>query len=233
MTDSKMKYRSPRSLYNAISQKYSANRNKASNDVTELPAVMKLLGDLKSKNVLDMGCGLGKHAHEFIKSGANVTGYDASEKMVKITQTLCRNKGYFFRAEHETVSFEPSSFDVINASFTLTYSTQLDLLFTNVNSWLKPQGVFTFSIPHPVWLFNHVQNIDFSRSQKVWFPINSYDVEIFNYYEPLDTYIQLINKHNFKLLNMVETTISKKYKNWPEEKYRLPNAIVFKLQKEI
>jgi hypothetical protein len=56
-------------------------------------------------------------------------------------------------------------------------------------------------------------------------------VEIFNHYHPLDESVQLINKYNFKLVNLVKTTVPRKYKGWDGEKYRLPNAYLFKLQK--
>lgn len=226
-----MKYKTARSLYNDIGQKYHDNREKASNDVTELPAILELLGDLKNKQILDMGCGLGKHAKEFIKRDANVTGYDASEKMIRITQEYCKGKGNFFRSTHETASFEPDSFDVCNASYSINYSKGLEIIFKNVHSWLKPKGIFTFSIPHSVWLLKRTENMDYSKPHKIWIKMSSYDVEVFNHYHPLDSFIQLTNKYNFKLLNLIETTISRKHKNWSEDKYRLPNAYVFKMQK--
>ena len=226
-----MKYNSARSLYNHIYKKYHDNREKSSNDVTELPTVMEFLGDLKGKEVLDMGCGLGKHAKEFMKKGGIVTGYDVSEQMVKLTKEYCQGKGTFLIGSHETISFEPSSFDVCNASFTLNYSKDLEIVFQKVAKWLKTDGIFTFAIPHPVWLLNRVEKMDYSKSHKIWIRINTYDIEVFNYYYPLDTFIQLINSNNFKLFNLKETTIPRKLKNWPEEKHRLPNALVFKCQK--
>lgn len=226
-----MKYKTARSLYNHISQKYHDNRNRASNDVTELPATLNLLGDLKHKKILDMGCGLGKHAKEFIKRGGIVTGYDASEKMIKLAKKYCKGKGSFFRSTHETATLESNSFDICNASFSINYSKNLDPIFKNVWLWLKTDGIFTFSIPHPIWYSKRSESMDYSKPHKIWLYIDSYDLEIFNYYHPLDEFIQLINNYNFKLLNLVEATISRRYKGWPEEKYRLPSTFVFKLQK--
>lgn len=226
-----MKYKSARSLYNDIAQKYHDNRGKASNDITELPTVLKLLGDIRGKAILDMGCGLGKHAREFIKRGAVVTGYDASEKMVKLAQNYCKGKGHFFRATHETVKFEPHSFDICNASLSINYSNDLETIFKSVYKWLKPHGMFIFSFPHPVWLLNRTDHMDYSKPHKIWLKLKSYDVEVFNYYYPLDVLIQLVNTHNFKLLNLIETTVPRRYKGASEEEYRLPNIMVFRLQK--
>ncbi|NTU47104.1 class I SAM-dependent methyltransferase [Candidatus Roizmanbacteria bacterium] len=226
-----MSYRSARSLYNNIANKYHDNRSKATNDVTELPTVLYLLGDLKNKQLLDMGCGLGKHAKEFVKRGAIVTGYDTSEKMVKLSQEYCSGKGTFLRATHESVSFGFNSFDVVNASYTIGYSNKLDLIFSKVHSWLKPGGIFTFSIPHPLWLLTRVEKMDYSKPHKVQIKVDSYGIDLFNYYYPLDTYIQVINKNNFLLRNLIESKISRRLKGWPEEKYRIPNAFVFKVEK--
>ncbi len=226
-----MKHTTARALYNDIGQKYHDNRGKATNDITELPETLKLLGDLKEKRLLDMGCGLGKYAKEFIKRGAVVTGYDASEKMVSLTKKLCKKKGEFFRATHENATLPPNTFDICNASLTLNYCKDLDVIFKKVNGWLKPNGIFTFSMPHPIWLLNRSETMDYSKPHKIYIKMNSYGVEVFNYYHPLETFIKLANKYHFQLTDILETTVSRRYKGWPEEKYRLPNALIFKLQK--
>lgn len=226
-----MKYKTARSLYNDISKKYHDNREKSTNDILEFPALLKLLGDINGKNILDMGCGLGMHAKEFIKKGAIVTGYDASDKMVKLAKSQCKGKGTFLRATHETVSFNTNTFDICNASYSINYCKELNGIFSSVNNWLKPNGIFTFSIPHVIWLLTRSKNMDYSKTHKIWIKISSYDIEIFNYYHTLDEFIQLINNNGFKILHLIESTLSKKYKGRDEEKYRLPSTYIFKLQK--
>ena len=60
-----------------------------------------------------IGCGIGKHAKEYIKKGAQVTGIDASEEMIKITKNVCGDEGNFFVANFEEVKFDKKSFDLI------------------------------------------------------------------------------------------------------------------------
>lgn len=218
-------------LYDHISEQYHKNRNKASNDVTELPAVLNLLGDINNKSILDLGCGTGKHAKAFLEKNAKVTGYDISEKMINICREYCQNKGNFFIASHEDVDFNQNSFDICNASFTLNYVENLDNIFFKIKKWLKPNGIFTFSIPHPIWLLQRSFNMDYSYPHKIDIEMKSYGVKIFTHYKPLNEYIKLFNQYNLKLLNIVETTIPKNIKGWPEPKYRLPNAFLFKLTK--
>lgn len=221
-----------RLLYNRIGKKYKDNRKKASNDVTELPVVLDLVGDVNGKRLLDMGCGLGGHAKEFIKRGATVIGYDASEEMVRMAREYCDEKGDFFQATHESVMFEADTFDVCNASYSINYLKNPEIIFKKVSLWLKPDGIFVFSLPHSIWLLNRSEQMDYSKSHKIQIKMKSYDVSIFNQYHPLDVFVQLIHKYGFTLLNLKEATISKKYKGWSEEKYRLPSAYVFRVQKK-
>src|SRR6185369_13224412 len=128
---------SARSLYNRIYENYHHNRRKASNDVSELPEVLSLLGNLKGKRILDMGCGLGIHAKQFLDLGAIVTGYDASEKMLQLAQEYCEGRGTFFRATHEDVRFSGGAFDICNASLTINYSKDIEIIFKKVHAWLR------------------------------------------------------------------------------------------------
>jgi len=83
-----MKPDNVRDLYNHIASKYNQNRSKASNDVTELPKILKLAGDVKGKKLLDLGCGMGRHAKEYLDMGAKVTGVDVSEEMIKLAKKI-------------------------------------------------------------------------------------------------------------------------------------------------
>lgn len=227
----KAKHQTARALYNAIFEKYRDNREKAPNDLTELPTVLRMVGVIRGKDVLDMGCGLGKHVKEFLKRGARVTGYDASERMVELTKEYCEGRGEFFRSENETVSFKPGSFDVVNASLTLNYSKKPAVILKKVARWLKPKGVFVFSVPHPMWLSRKVENMDYSKSGKMWMKLASYDVEIFNHYHPLTTWVGLLNTYHLHLEDIVEPTMPRKYTGWPEGKYLSPDVMVFKARK--
>lgn len=218
-------------LYNQIAKKYDSNRPTASNDVTELPKVMKLAGDVKEKHVLDLGCGIGKHAREYIKKGAHVTGIDASEEMIQIAKKRCEGKGTFFVVNFEEAQFKKGSFDLISASFSIHYSNKLRYLFKQFNTWLKPQGRMIFSIYHPIQYFLKIDDFDFSESKKYWFHLDSYDVDIYNYYHPISTYCESITSNGFDIVSIHETTVPKELEGWPEEKKRIPNAIVFEIVK--
>ncbi|NTU74068.1 class I SAM-dependent methyltransferase [Candidatus Roizmanbacteria bacterium] len=226
-----MSFRSPRALYNTIYKQYHENRVHASNDITELPAVLKLLGDIRGKRVLDLGCGLGKHSKAFSKRGAIVTGIDVSENMLDICKKTCCTKGTFIRSSYEEVNFPAESFDIVNASLSIHYSNKLDKVFNNINKWLVPGGIFTFSVAHPLWYYSRIPEMEFTKPKKVWFYMTSYKLELYNYYKPLSYYIDLFNSHNFKFVKLIETVVPRRYKGWSEDRYRVPGSMVFKLEK--
>jgi ubiquinone/menaquinone biosynthesis C-methylase UbiE len=226
-----MKPDNVKDLYNKIAKKYNKNRPLASNDITEFPKIIELAGNVKGKNILDLGCGIGKHAKEYIKKGARVTGIDASEEMIKITKKVCKDKGNFFVANFEEIKFDEKSFDLISASFSINYSNKLEHLFKQFNSWLKPNGRVIFSIFHPIQYFLKIDNFDFSKSKKYWFHLNSYNVDVFNYYHPIGKYCESFLSNGFQLKSINETTVPKEMKGWPEEKKRIPNAIIFEIVK--
>lgn len=228
-----MKPKSVRELYNKIGEKYSHNRAKAPNDYTELPAVFSMAGNVRGKKVLDVGCGLGKHAEKFLQKGALVTGIDASEKMIEFTQERCKEKGSFFVANFETVKFKPASFDLIVASYSLMYSNKTKQVFKKFATWLKPKGRVIFSLYHPVHYYRKIKGFDFSKSKKYWLPLKSYNVEVFNYYHPLEKYVEAIREAGFEIITLQEPTVDRKYKGFDPHDYLLPSSMVFEIRKTV
>jgi SAM-dependent methyltransferase len=58
------------------------------NAYVDRPACLGLLGEVRGKHVLDAACGPGLYAAELAASGARVTGFDQSPRMV----SLCRER---------------------------------------------------------------------------------------------------------------------------------------------
>ena len=115
----RMKHKSVKTLYDKISAKYDDNRPRAVSDYTEVPTVLQLAGNVKGKQILDAGCGPGRHAKKLLDKGAHVTGIDISDEMINIARERCLPKGHFFQADFEQAKFNPASFDLIIASLSL------------------------------------------------------------------------------------------------------------------
>jgi len=117
---------------------------------------LRLLGDVKGKRVLDLGCGEGQASITLARQGAHAIALDASARQ------LARGRQ---RAEAEEVRVEwhrsdladlaflrADSIDLAFSSHALAEVEDLDRVFRQVHRVLRPGGAFVFSYEHPVAL---------------------------------------------------------------------------------
>jgi SAM-dependent methyltransferase len=219
-------------LYDRIGRKYGGNKSVAISDYTELPAMLALAGRVERKDVLDVGCGPGRHARALLDRGARVVGIDVSEEMVAAARENCEGRGRFFRADFTRVEFPRKSFDLVNASLCLMYVSDLRPAFKNFSALLRPGSRLIFSIYHPVRFFQKVPDFDFSRRRKVWIHLAGCDVRVWNYYHPLPHYFAALLGSGFELLNFVEPVLDRRRRGWPADSYRIPRSIIFEARKK-
>lgn len=79
---------------------------------SRLQALLEAAGDVRNKRVLDVGCGKGRFAEVFAERGADVTGIDPSEELLKKARTL---KGRFVQGSSSALPFADGEFDVVYA----------------------------------------------------------------------------------------------------------------------
>jgi SAM-dependent methyltransferase len=114
---------------------------------------LRLLGDLRGKRVLDLGCGTGTAAIGFAHQGAIVIALDASEARLAHARE---------RAERDEVKVEWRKGDLADLAFLRAESIDVAFsadavaevddaarLFRQVQRVLKPNGPFVFSYEHP------------------------------------------------------------------------------------
>jgi len=113
-----------------------------------------LLGDVRGKDVLDLGCGKGENLISLIERGARVTGIDVAPGMVAISQSrihqvrLCEAGSQALvrvGSAYET-GFPDESFDVI---FCMGVLHHLDITTAREEMWriLRPSGVIVLKEP--------------------------------------------------------------------------------------
>jgi SAM-dependent methyltransferase len=113
------------------------------------PALLSVLPELKTLNVLDAGCGTGWFTEYFVKQGATVTGLDVSPEMVERTKTRVSAANIIQANLAEPLSLADHTFDLVFSSLTLQYLESWALTFNEFKRILKPQGIFIFSVHHP------------------------------------------------------------------------------------
>lgn len=138
------------------------------NDYIEAPVVRDLLGSAKhlaGTNVLDIGCGPGVYSKLLIRSGANVLGVDSSHVMLSATEEYCSTAvasatggGRFVLSSFEAIDLGQERFDIMLATFMISYFPDLPRAFEKMGAHLAPHGRIITSMLHPVRLFSQRTN---------------------------------------------------------------------------
>lgn len=122
------------------------------NALLERPSTMALLGDLKGKDVVDMGCGPGEYAQWLLDQSVNrLTCLDISEEMVALVKSKLGSHVHAYQQNlSEGLPLEKeNSADVIVCPLVLHYIEDLTPVFESVYRVLKPGGYMVFSTHHP------------------------------------------------------------------------------------
>ncbi len=178
----------------------------------------EMLPDLEGKKILDLGCGYGWHCRYIIENGAaSVIGIDISEKMLKKAQEINQLDGIKYKnVPLEDVHFECETFDMVFSSLTLHYIEHYSTLLDNIYKWLNPGGRFVFSVEHPVFTSEGGQNWMYDEAgNKMHWPVDGYFFEgqrntsflgekVVKYHRTLSTYLNLLLKAGFKIIEINE-----------------------------
>ncbi len=126
----------------------------------QYPSLMRELGDVNGRRILDIGCGDGIFAELLAKSGAaEVVGFDKSENLIahakqSSLKACLGDKLHFVVSEPE--DFGAGPFDVAVSNMVLPYAENeghLKVFFETANRNLAPQGKFVSVTLNPVGEF--------------------------------------------------------------------------------
>lgn len=126
-----------------------------SRDEVHGPALLKAIGPLRGRRVLDLGCGQGRFTRELARGGASVLGVDWSRRMIDaaVRHERADPVGLEFRREDaRTVgrSRPPGSFDLVVSCMAFMDMPALPRVLGRVRALLRPEGRLVFSISHPM-----------------------------------------------------------------------------------
>jgi 2-polyprenyl-3-methyl-5-hydroxy-6-metoxy-1,4-benzoquinol methylase len=111
----------------------------------EMRYIRALLGPLRGKRLLDVGCGLGEASAYFALEGAQVTAMDLSQGMLDATSRLARANGVTVtthKAAAEHTGLPPDArFDVVYAG-NLLHHVDIAATIRRLKPHLAPGGVF-------------------------------------------------------------------------------------------
>ncbi len=112
--------------------------------------ILRNLGDITGKRLLDLGCGAGENSVYFAKKGAFCVASDYSPGMVEVALKLAENNGV--QVEGKTVNamdldFPDNTFDIVYASNLLHHLPDPQRAIREMYRVLKPGGKACFWDP--------------------------------------------------------------------------------------
>jgi len=99
------------------------------------------------KNILDIGCGTGKHLSLFKKEGYTVSGVDVSESMISEARKYLQQENDLICCKASEFKFNKKFETIISLFHVMSYQTEndeLEKVFQNVSAHLTDGGLFIF-----------------------------------------------------------------------------------------
>lgn len=198
--------------WNANAETYAAGSAECSDDGYPDKYVWQLLGDVRDRSVLDVGCGDGRLAARLLHKGARVVGVDGSGAL--LAKAIERAPSVAFH-EHDLNDGLPD----LNARFDLAVSIMvvMDLpdirpLFESIGQALEPDGRFVFSLLHPAfWNQKSHQDSDsgeWYKRVKGYLREEVWRVETFgghnHYHRSISYYVGALREAGLTLTRMLE-----------------------------
>jgi malonyl-CoA O-methyltransferase len=117
----------------------------------ETPVVRRLVGSVTRRDVLDLGCGTGRHALWLAAAGAKVTAVDFSEGMLDEAR---RKPGaaevrFLQHDLSQRLPFPDHAFKFVVSGLVLEHLKDLDPFFFEAHRVLEPDGTAVISAMHP------------------------------------------------------------------------------------
>lgn len=145
--------------YDPIAEQYQRSKQQAWRTYIECFTFMKLIGDLRGLNVLDVACGEGFYTRMIRERGAaRVTGVDLSHRMIELAreQEAQHRLGIEYVVGDARELPDSRQFDLVIAAYLLNYARdgrQLQAMYDGLARSLRPGGRFVTVNSSPALTF--------------------------------------------------------------------------------
>jgi len=191
-----------------VAQQYQHAKEQPWRSRIESYSLMKRIGNLQEKRVVDVACGEGHFTRRLRQAGAReVLGFDLSERMIDLARSQeCRQSlGIEYRVMDARTLVPQQDFDMAVSAWLLVYARQREELAEmcrGLARWLRPGGRFVTFTTNPD-LYRFQPRMDYRRygfeiqladqasegAPILWrIPVGDALLEIENYYLPISAY---------------------------------------------
>jgi SAM-dependent methyltransferase len=215
--------------YEKLAERYAAMIDtKPHNAYYERPAMLSLLPNVRSKRVLDAGCGPGAYAQILIRRGARVVGVDVSPKMLRLARERVGGKMELHLADlTKPMKFlRNNSFDIVISPLVLSYIHNISKPFKEFYRVLKRRGVLVFSEGHPFgdyMIFKRKRKAkNYFETELVGMTWHGFGIPVYipTYRRPLSALLNPLTKAGFILDRILEPLPTEEFKKADPLHYR-------------
>jgi ubiquinone/menaquinone biosynthesis C-methylase UbiE len=188
-----------------------------------MPRMLALLGDVRGRTILDLGCGEGGYTRELARRGARVLGVDGSARLIEVARARASAAGLsgvrFMRANAAALrDVATSSIDTVVAAMSLMDVENYGGAIGEAHRVLVEGGSLTMSITHPcfsapvgAWVrdeANGLQHFAVDRylDRAAWdsFITESFRTPVVRRHRPLEDYLRAPIAAGFRLREFFE-----------------------------
>jgi malonyl-CoA O-methyltransferase len=117
------------------------------------------VGGVSGREVLELGCGTGRHSLWLAERGATVTALDFSDGMLAAARAKPGADAVDFRRHdlHDPLPYADARFDLVVSALVLEHLRELGGFFREARRVLKPAGRAVISAMHPAMFLRGAQ----------------------------------------------------------------------------
>jgi len=203
------------SLIRDLYDRWASSYNQTPNSTRDVDAQVtrQMLESISARNVLEIGCGTGKHTRWLGDRFPEVVAIDFSSAMLKEARAKIRSANIsFLKSDVQRAwPLKDGQFDLVVSTLILEHLPQLDFFFREASRVLTHDGYLYISELHP-----------YKQLQGVQATLPDDCLKIPAFYHPISEYLNTATSTGFMLKRVVETE-----KPVEKEPGRIPQIISF------
>jgi ubiquinone/menaquinone biosynthesis C-methylase UbiE len=204
------------------------------------PNLLRLLGTIKDKHLVDLACGQGQFSFLLSNHGAKVIGVDIGKELIEIAEKKNINhkfsSHFFVSPSHDLYMVKNSTQDIVVCVLALQNIEKLHETIQEVSRVLQPGGKFLCVINHPSfrnprhthWGFDEHEKIQYRRVDEYlseskikidMTPGSPIDKKFtLSFHRPLQVYVKAFAKGGLAITRLEEWESHKKSEQGPRQK---------------
>lgn len=184
-----------------------------------MPYMLRLIGEVSGKKILDLGCGEGGYARELTRKGADVVAVDCAEYSIEYAKKQSIKEGlnikHLVRNSNNLYELENASFDIVLCTMMLMDCEDLDGTVKEISRLLKSDGKLFASVLHPCFTGKNIGREGKGINREVivedYFTPKEYSqtlpgstVEVIWRHRTFEEYVKLFVKNSLNIVDLNE-----------------------------